>query len=122
MLQQTGDKELLQRFESMNAEENAWINNCSTQYLRLKLTEMDRLTWNIRKKDISYVTSLYMYYSMKPDEAYSNTSEIKQLKTRGDEALARKNPDEILNIVYRMYELLIDKNQEETIKGTGLRG
>jgi molecular chaperone DnaK len=45
------------------------------------------------------------------------------LKRRGDEALARKNPDEILSIVYRMYELLIDKDQgEEAIKGTGLKG
>jgi len=122
LLQQSGDKELLQRFESMSAEENAWINNCSTQYLQLKISEMDRLTWNIRKKDISYVTNIYMYYSMKPDEAYSNISEIKLLKTRGDEALARRNPDEILSIVYRMYELLIDKNQDEAIKGTGLRG
>jgi molecular chaperone DnaK len=121
LLEPTGDKELMKRFESMNAEENAWINNCSTQYLRLKISEMDRLIWNIRKKDISYVTSLYMYYSMKPDEAYSNIGEIKLLKTRGDEALARKNPDEILSIIYRMYELLIDKNQEESIKGTGLR-
>lgn len=123
LLQQSGDSELLQRFENMNAEENAWINNCSTQYLRLKISEMDQLAWNLRKKDISYVTTIYMYYSMKPDEAYSNIGEIKLLKKRGDEALARKNPDEILSIVYRMYELLIDKDQgEEAIKGTGLRG
>ncbi|WP_207512569.1 Hsp70 family protein [Longitalea luteola] len=122
LLLQTGNTALLQRLESMNTEENSWINNCSTQYLRLKISEMDRLTWNIRKQDISYVTSLYMYYSMKPDEAYSNLSEIKLLKTRGDQALARKNPDEILSIVYRMYELLIDKDREESIKGTGLKG
>lgn len=122
LLLQTGDTALLQRLENMNAEENAWINNCSTQYLRLKISEMDRLTWNVRKRDISYVTNLYMYYAMKPDEAYSNISEIKQLKNRGDQALSRKNPDEILSIVYRMYELLIDKDQEETIRGTGLRG
>jgi molecular chaperone DnaK len=63
-----------------------------------------------------------MYYSMKPDEAYSNIGEIKLLKRRGDEALARKNPDEILSIIYRMYELLIDKDEEEAIKGTGLKG
>ncbi|WP_205514068.1 Hsp70 family protein [Longitalea arenae] len=122
LLLQSGDTALLQRLESMSAEENAWINNCSTQYLRLKISEMDRLTWNVKKKDISYVTNLYMYYCMKPDEAYSNLNEIKALKTRGDQALSRQNPDEILSIVYRMYELLIDKDQEETIRGTGLRG
>jgi len=123
LLEQSGDKELLQRFESIKAEENTWINNCSTQYLRLKISEMDRLVWNIKKRDISYVTGIYMYYSMKPDEAYSNIGEIKLLKKRGDEALARRNPDEILSIIYRMYELLIDKNQgEEAIKGTGLKG
>ncbi|MBO9198678.1 MULTISPECIES: Hsp70 family protein [Niastella] len=122
MLQQIGDNDQLARLDKMNAEEATWLNNCSTQYLRLKISEMDRLSWNIRKRDISYVTSLYMYYAMKPDDAYSNLNEIKLLKARGNEALGRKNVDEILSIVYRMYELLIDKNQEESIKGTGLRG
>ncbi|OQP64260.1 hypothetical protein A3860_19990 [Niastella vici] len=121
LIEKTGDKNMLQRYEHMKAEENTWINSCSTQYLRLKISEMDRLSWDIRKKDISYVTSIYMYYSMKPDDAYSNLSEIRLLKKRGDEALTRRNPDEILSIVYRMYDLLIDKNQgDETMKGTGL--
>jgi molecular chaperone DnaK len=59
---------------------------------------------------------------MKPNDAYSDGKQIKALKARGDEALERKNADEILSIIYSMYELLIDKNDDEMIKGTGLRG
>jgi len=122
LLEQANDGELLKRFEALGAEENEWINTCSTQFLRWKIDEMDRLTWNIKRKDIGYVTNLYLYYAMKPNEEYSSQQEIKALKKRGDEALTRKNADEILGIIYKMYDLLLDKDKDETIKGTGLRG
>ncbi|WP_276480255.1 Hsp70 family protein [Paraflavitalea pollutisoli] len=122
LLLQTDNKELQQRLEGLHAAESAWINNCSTQFLKLKINELDRLTWEVRKKDIGYVTSLYMYYTTKPNEEYSNQAEIRSLKKRGDEALTRQNTHELLSIIYRMYELLIDKDQDEAIKGTGLRG
>jgi molecular chaperone DnaK len=122
LLAQSTDSELIKRLEALGAEENEWINSCSTQFLRWKIREMDRLTWGVRRKDVSYVTGVYLYYAMKPNEAYSNQQEIKALKKRGDEALTRKNADEILSIIYRMYDLLIDKDNEEAIKGTGLGG
>jgi molecular chaperone DnaK len=122
LLQQSGDEALKKRLDAISREENEWINQCSSQFLRLKINEMDRLIWNIRKKDIGYVTSLYLHYAMKPDNAYSDVRQIKVLKARGDEALQRKNVDEILSVIYRMYDLLIDKDDDEMIKGTGLRG
>jgi len=122
LLEQANDGDLLKRFEALGSEEKEWINTCSTQFLRWKIDEMDRLTWNIKRKDIGYVTNLYLYYAMKPNEAYSSQQEIKALKKRGDEALTRKNADEILGIIYKMYDLLLDKEKDETIKGTGLRG
>jgi len=122
LLVASNQPEILKKFDQMSAEENEWINTASTQFLRVRIKEMDRLTWEVRKKDIHYVTWLYTVYAMKPLEAFHNPKEIKALRARGDEALTRKNVDEILTIVYRMYELLIDKNDGETIKGTGLRG
>jgi len=122
LLAAANQPELLRKFDEMNAQENDWINTASTQFLRVKIKEIDRLSWDIQKKDIHYVTWLYTVYAMKPLEAFSNQKEIKALRARGDEALTRKNVDEILSIIYRMYELLIDKNDSEMIKGTGLRG
>ncbi|HXO73919.1 MAG TPA: Hsp70 family protein, partial [Puia sp.] len=116
------DKEQLKRFDAISSGEHEWINNCSTQFLRMKIDQMHQLTWNVRKKDLGYVTNLYLNYAMKPDDEYSNPKEIKALKLRGDEALGRQNADELLNIVYRMYDLLIDKDRDEMIQGTGLRG
>ncbi len=122
LLEQSGNPELIRRFEVLSAEEAEWISSASTQFLRVKIREMDSLVWSIKRKNIQYVTDLYMYYALKPDEAYSNQKEIKNLKKRGDEALTRKNVEEILSIIYRMYDLLIEKNKDEEIKGTGLRG
>ncbi len=121
-LKQANNAELLKRFETLQAEESEWMSNCSTQFIRWKTDEMNRLNWNIRKKDLEHMTDLYLYYAVKPNEAYNNISQIKILKKRGDEALARQNVDEIVSIIYKMYDLLIDKNKEEEIKGTGLRG
>jgi len=122
LLATSGDPVLLRRFEALSAEEGEWVTNCSTQFLRVKIKEMDRLVWNIRRRDIHYVTALYIAYAIKPNEAYSNQREIKTLRERGDEALNRKNVDEIMSIINRMYDLLVDKNNDEEIKGTGLRG
>jgi molecular chaperone DnaK len=122
MLEQTGNQELMKRLEGMNADEKEWINACSASFLRWKIDEMDRMTWEVKRKDIGYVTELYLAYAMKPNEAYSNINEIKALKKRGDEALARRNPDEIVSIIVKMYDLLIDKSRGEEISGTGLRG
>jgi molecular chaperone DnaK len=122
LLAQSGNPELLMRLEALGKEENEWMSHCSAQFLRWKIDEMDRLTWDVKRKDIGYVTSLYLSYAMRPNEDYRDINEIKMLKKRGDEALTRRNPEEIVGIIYRMYELLIDKDRDEEIRGTGLRG
>lgn len=122
VLAAAGGPEMVRKFDELNVEENQWINTASTQFLQIRIKEMDRFVWNVRKKDIHYVTHLYLEYAMMPLESFSNQKEVKALRTRGDEALSRQNVDEILSIIYRMYELLIDKNDGEAIKGTGLRG
>ena len=122
LLAASNQPELLKKFDQMNEDEKEWINSASTQFLRARIKEMDRLTWEVRRKDIHYVTLVYTNYAIKPLEAFSDPKEIKALRARGDEALTRKNVDELLAIINRMYELLIDKNSGETIKGTGLRG
>ena len=122
LLAQSGNQELLKRLEALGKEENEWMSHCSAQFLRWKIDEMDRMTWDVKRKDIGYVTSLYLSYAMRPNEDYRDINEIKMLKKRGDEALTRRNPDEIVGIIYRMYELLIDKDRDEEIRGTGLRG
>ncbi len=120
-LEEKKNPEMQRRFDALTAEEGQWINHCSRQFLRLKINELNTMTWEAKKRDIGFVTAVYMNYAMKPDNQYENISEIRALKKRGDEALTRQNVDEILAIVYRMYELLIDKRgADETIKGTGL--
>ncbi|TDX00368.1 Hsp70 family protein [Dinghuibacter silviterrae] len=113
--------DLLRKFEQMGKEEAEWINTASTQFIRSKMREMDRLAWDVRRNNLDHVIGIYTSYALRPPEAYSNPKEFKQLRARGDEALGRKNIEEIWSIIQRMYDLLIDKNRNEEIKGTGLR-
>ncbi|HSC40490.1 MAG TPA: hypothetical protein VLD19_21555, partial [Chitinophagaceae bacterium] len=62
------------------------------------------------------------YYAMKPDEEYKDIKKVQQLKKRGDEALERKIPEEILGVTHQLYDQLIDKDRDEMMKGTGLSG
>ncbi len=113
---------LHKRFEEITANEHEWLTIDSASYLKRKIDELDNLCWQIRRKDVEYVTRLYLYYAMKPDAEYKDTKLVKQLKKRGDEALERKNADEITGIIYQLYDQLISKTNEEPLEGTGLRG
>jgi len=113
---------LLKRFEQVTSGENEWLTADSAATIKRKVAELSNLSWEIRRKDISYVIYLYMYYATKDNAAYKDAKKAEQLKKRGDEALERKNPDEILAIIYQLYDMLIDKDHDEMIKGTGLRG
>lgn len=113
---------LHKRFEEITASEHEWINIDSVSYLKRKIDELDYLAWQVRRKDAEYVTRLYLHYAMKPDAEYKNQRLVKELKKRGDEALERKNADEITGIIYQLYDQLINKTDEEPLEGTGLRG
>jgi len=113
---------LARRYTEVTANEQEWLATGSTTYLKRKIDELENLNWQIRRKDVEYVTQLYLYYAMKPLEEYRDAKRMKELRKRGDEALERKNADEITGIVYQMYELLINKHDEEPLEGTGLRG
>ena len=110
---------LVQQFGRITGDEQEFLNG-SEANMKRRIEELKQLTWDIRKKDLGHVTSLYLYYAMKEPDEYKDPARIKQLTERGDAALERKNVDELLQVVYQMYELLIDKQREEPIKGTGL--
>ena len=122
LLEKANQVGMLQKFDAMSAEESEWIGTASSQFLRMRIREMERMMWEVRRKDIHYVTRLYTSYALMPLEDFSNPKEIKALRARGDEALTRQNADELVTIISRMYALLIDKGDGEIMKGTGLRG
>jgi molecular chaperone DnaK len=122
MIAQANRPDLLRKFEELGKEEAEWINTASTQFIRSRMRDMDRLAWDVRRQNLEHVIGIYTAYAIRPPEAYSNPKEFKQLRARGDEALGRKNVTEIWSIIQRMYELLLDKNRNEDIKGTGLSG
>ncbi|HEY4149091.1 MAG TPA: Hsp70 family protein [Chitinophagaceae bacterium] len=121
-LSQVNNPSLQKRFDDCTRDEHEWLSYNSSGFIKRKMHELDILSWDIRKKDIGYVTHLYLHYAMKPDSEYSDIKKVNLLKKRGDEALERKVPEEILSVIYQLYELLINKNDDEIMKGTGISG
>lgn len=120
-LQKAQDPQLLKKFAAITGNEQEWMELNSAAYIKRKIRELRSLSWDIRRKDPEYVTGLYLHYALRPDSDYTDPRKLKELKKRGDEALTRQNADEIMAVVYQMYELLIDKDDDEMMKGTGLR-
>ncbi len=119
-LDQVNIPALQKRYDEITADENEWLTADSSGFIKRKITELNMLSWDIQRKDPAFVTQIYLYYAMKPDEEYKDVQKVKALRTRGDEALQRKNADEIVAIVYQLYDQLINKEDDEVLKGTGL--
>jgi molecular chaperone DnaK len=122
LLSKINNPMLHKKFEDITTGESEWLAADSTNYIKRKTDDLWNLGWQIRRKDVEYVTQLYLYYAMKADDEYKDAKKAALLKKRGDEALERKNADEITGIIYQLYELLINKPGEEPLEGTGLRG
>ncbi len=110
---------LMRRFTVLTQDENEFLEG-SESAIKRKIDDLHTLTWDIQKKDFDYVAGLYMNYAMRDPGDYSDEKKFKLLAERGDAALQRKVVEEVLSVIYLMYDLLIDKGREEPLKGTGL--
>ncbi len=114
-----GSEALNIRFKNLVRDEAEFLKG-SEAIIRRKIDDMRQLTWDIRKHDPQYVAGLYLHYALKDPVEYTDEEMAKQLVTRGDAALERGNVAELLEVIYRLYDLLIDKDEDEAMKGTGL--
>ena len=118
-LQESGTEVLHRKMAQITKDEVEFLAG-SESTLKRKIDELSQLTWDIRKRSFDYMASLYMHYAMLDERAYSDPRKIKQLMERGEAALQRRSAEELLAVVSQMYELLIDKEKDEPMKGTGL--
>lgn len=114
-----GSEALNVRFKNLVRDEAEFLKG-SEAIIRRKIDDMRQLTWDIRKHDPQYVAGLYLHYALKDPVEYTDEEMAQQLITRGDAALERGNMAELLEVIYRLYDLLIDKDEDEAMKGTGL--
>lgn len=118
-LDKAGSEALRQKFAKIAREEKDFLTG-SEAAIKRKIEDLRELTWDIRKRDLDYLAGLYMYYVMKGPEAYKEPALVQQLVERGDKALERKSAEELLSVINRLYDQLIDKHEDEQLKGTGL--
>ncbi len=118
-IQQSTNESLQRKFDQLTRDEANFMGG-SPAVIKRKTEEMQQLSWDLRKRDPAYVTRLYLSYAMRDKSEYSDPKKFTQLTERGEAALARRSVEELLAIIYQMYELLIDKERDEQLKGTGL--
>lgn len=118
-IEQLKREDFNKRFNQITSNEVEFLNG-SESIIKRKTDELAQLIWDMKKRDLDYVTGLFMHYAMLEDSAYSDPKKAIQLKQRGDGAIERRSAEELLNIIYQLYDLLIDKHKEESLKGTGL--
>ncbi len=59
-LSQVNNPSLQKRFDDCTRDEHEWLSYNSSGFIKRKMRELDILSWDIRKKDIGYVTHLYL--------------------------------------------------------------
>lgn len=94
-----------ERYNKIIDNERSYLDEGDASILRQKIKELETLAWEIKQKDPQYVASLFHYYAMLPDNAYSDPRRATQLKELGERALGRQNYDEVLSIVYNLYAI-----------------
>ncbi|MBN9297287.1 MAG: Hsp70 family protein [Filimonas sp.] len=114
-----GKEDYAKRFQHIISNEGEFLNG-SEATIRRKCEELSQLVWDMKKRNFDYIVGVFTYYAMKEDHAYNNPAKAKQLKERGDAAITRRSGEELLSIVSQLYHILIDKDTDEPLKGTGL--
>ena len=75
----------------------------------------------IRWRIPEHVINIYYHYA-RLDEEYQDRQQAARLKERGDQALARKNYDELKVVISELYQLLPAREQDKIeMKGTGIQ-
>jgi molecular chaperone DnaK len=83
--------------------------------------KLQRLSWKISQKDPTYIIGLFHYYADLQTLNYPDKAKAKKFIELGEKALERKNYDELLAVIYQLYELLPpDQKDDFKIKGTGI--
>ena len=118
-IENSNNESLKRKFKQIEAAENDFLSG-SEAAIKRKIEEIRQISWDTRKKDIEYLIGIFYYYSTKEDAEYSDIKKIKLLKERGDAAIERRSAEELLNIIYLMYDLWLNKEFDEPLKGTGL--
>jgi len=116
---ETNNEAAKRRIANLEASENEFLNG-SESSIKRKIEEVRQISWDTRKKNLEYLIGIYFFYYEKEDSEYSDVKKIKQLREKGDAAIERKSAEELLNVIYIMYDLWLHKEFDEPLKGTGL--
>jgi molecular chaperone DnaK len=83
--------------------------------------KLKNLRWKISQKDPVTIITLFHYYADMKENKYPDEAKAKQLIELGEKALERRNYDELLSVIYRLYSLLPPDHKDDfKIKGTGI--
>jgi molecular chaperone DnaK len=107
----------LEKYNKIIGDEKKFIASGNIHLIKRKRDELRKLNFGINWEKPEYVIMLYYHYkSLKyPDQVKAN-----QVISDGENALMRKNYDELRSIINILDNLLPDNERKKDLKGTGI--
>jgi molecular chaperone DnaK len=118
-VEESNNETAKRKLAHLEASENEFLNG-SESSIKRKIEELRQISWDGKKKNLEYLIGVYFFYYEKDDSEYKDVKKIKQLREKGDAAIERRSAEELLNVIYLMYDLWLHKEFDEPLKGTGL--
>lgn len=102
--------------------EREYLSSKDAAYIKHKTEELYALSWDIQRKSPLVLTMIFLKFSAKPDDAFSNPVQARKLKAQGEKALERKNYEELTVVIYGLSALLPQTGDDELSAAlTGLK-
>jgi molecular chaperone DnaK len=107
-------------FAELISNEKKLMASDSALMIESVTKRMEKIVSHIRWRTPEHIIRIYYYYANLDDE-YTDPLKARKLKEKGDQALERKNYEELKVIINQLYSLLPPQEQERVnIKGTGI--
>jgi molecular chaperone DnaK len=116
-----GNEQQKTELENILVNEKEILATNNKRAINMLKEQLQRLTWKISQRDPMYVISLFHYYSDMQTNRYRDEVKAKKIIEMGEKALERRNYDELLAIIYQLFDLLPPEQKDDfRIKGTGI--
>lgn len=116
-----GSDEEKKDFQKLIAREKEVLATDNKRAISVLTDKLGNLRWKISQKEPVVIISIFHHYADLKERNYPDEEKAKKLVELGEKALERKNYDEVLSIVYRLYALLPPEEKDDfKIKGTGI--
>lgn len=120
LLDEHGTEAEKKEFANLVSNEKKLMASDSALMIESVTKQIEKIASHIRWRTPEHIIRIYYHYASL-DEEYTDPEKARKLKEKGDQALERKNYEELKVIINQLYSLLpLQEQKRVDIKGTGI--